>query len=55
MLSRREFQTASFKRCLHYVRSGISLLQPVTYATISNLEKEKEKFELQKVGTKLSD
>ena len=50
MLSKRGFQAASFNRCLHYVRRGVSLWQPVTYVTIYNLEKKKEnyKFELQK-------
>ena len=43
------------ERCLLSVRSGVSLIQPVTYVTISNLEKEKEKFELQKEGIKLFD
>ena len=49
--SKRGFQASSFNRCLHYVRRGVSLLQPVTYVTILNLEKkENSKFELQKEG-----
>ena len=52
ILSKRGFQAASFNRCLHYVRWGVSLWQPVTYVTILNLEEKKEnkKFELQKEG-----
>ena len=51
ILSKRGFQAASFNRCLHYVRRGVSLLQHVTYVTILNLEKkENKKFELQKEG-----
>ena len=42
ILSKR-FQAASFNRCLHYVRRGVSLWQPVTYVTILNLEKKKIK------------
>ena len=42
MLSKRGFQDASFNRCLHYVRRGVSLRQPVTYVTIYNLEKKKK-------------
>ena len=40
-LSKRGFQAACFNRCLHYVRRGVSLWQPVTYVTILNLEKKK--------------
>ena len=43
ILSKRGFQAASFNRCLHYVRRGVSLWQPVTYVTILNLEKKKIK------------
>ena len=43
ILSKREFQAASLNRCLHYVRRGVSLWQPVTYVTILNLEKKKVK------------
>ena len=43
VLSKRRFQAASFNSCLHYVRRGVSLWQPVTYVTISNLEKKKIK------------
>ena len=51
ILSKREFQAASFNRCLHYGRRGVSISQPVTYVTILNLEnKRKLKFELQKDG-----
>ena len=40
ILSKRGFQAASFNRCcLQYVRLGVSLWQPVTYATILNLKK----------------
>ena len=39
---RRLFQAASFNICLHYVRRGVSLWQPVTYVTILNLEKKKK-------------
>ena len=39
ILSKRGFQVASFNRCLHYFRLGVSLWQPVTYVTILNLEK----------------
>ena len=42
ILSKRGFQAASFNRCLHYVRRGVSLWQPVTYVTILNLEKKKK-------------
>ena len=42
ILSKRGFQAASFNRCLHYVRRCVSLLQPVTYVTISNLEEKKK-------------
>ena len=42
IISKRGFQAASFNRCLHYVRRGVSLLQPVTYVTILNLGKIKE-------------
>ena len=42
ILSKRKFQAASFDRCLHYVRRGVSLWKPVTYATILNLEKKKK-------------
>ena len=40
ILSKRGFQAASFNICLHYVRRGVSLWQPVTYVTILNLEKK---------------
>ena len=40
ILSKRKFQAASFNRCLHYVRRGVNLWQPVTYVTILNLEKK---------------
>ena len=43
ILSIRGFQAASFNRCLHYVRRGVSLRQSVTYVTILNLEKKKIK------------
>ena len=43
ILSKRGFQAASFNRCLHYVRRGVSLWPPVTYVTILNLEKKKIK------------
>ena len=36
----RKLQAASFNICLHYVRRGVSLWQPVTYVTILNLEKK---------------
>ena len=39
ILSKRGFQAASFNRCLHYGRRGVSISQPVTYVTILNLEK----------------
>ena len=39
ILSLREFQAASNKRCLHSVHLDISLLQHVTYVIILNLEK----------------
>ena len=42
ILSKRGFQAASFNRCLHYVRRGVILWQPVTYVTILNLEKKKK-------------
>ena len=42
ILSERGFQAASLNRCLHYVCRGVSLLQPVTYVTILNLEKKKK-------------
>ena len=42
ILSKRRFPAASFNRCLHYVRRGVSLLQPVTYVTILNLERKKK-------------
>ena len=42
ILSKRGFQAASFDRCLHYVRRGVSLWQPVTHVTILNLEKKKK-------------
>ena len=48
ILSKREFQATSFNRCLHYVRRGVSLWQPVTYVT--KLWKKNYKFELQKEG-----
>ena len=52
ILSKRGFQAASFDSCLHYVRRGVSLWQPVTYVTIQNLGNKKENltFELQKEG-----
>ena len=43
ILSKRGSQAASFNRCMHYVRRGVSLWQPVTYVTILNLEKKKIK------------
>ena len=43
ILSKRGFQVASINRCLHYVRRGVSLWQPVTYVTILNLEKKEIK------------
>ena len=39
ILSCKEFQAASFQRCLQSVRRGVSLWQLVIYVTISNLEK----------------
>ena len=39
----REFQAASFKRCLHSVLRGVSLWQPVTYVTVTNWGKIKMK------------
>ena len=42
ILSKREFQTASCNRCLHYVRRGVSLWHPVTYVTMLNIEKKKK-------------
>ena len=51
ILSKRGFPAASFNRCLHYVRRGVSLKQPVTYVTVLDLEKKENlKFELQKEG-----
>ena len=44
-----------FKEILAVCTLGINFLQPVTYGTISNLEKEKENFELQNEGNKLSN
>ena len=35
-LSCRELKAESFKKCLHSVRWGVSLLEPVTYVTLSN-------------------
>ena len=43
ILSKRIFQAATFNICLHYVRRGVSLWQPVIYVTILNLEKKKIK------------
>ena len=43
ILSKRGFQAACCNRCLHYVRRGVSLLQPVTYVTMLNLEEKKIK------------
>ena len=43
VLSKREFQAASFDRCLHSVRRSDRLWQPVTYVTILNLERRKRK------------
>ena len=40
ILSEKGFQAASFDRCLHYGRRGVSISQPVTYVTILNLEKK---------------
>ena len=42
ILSKRGFQAASFNRCLHYGRRGVSISTPVTYVTILNLEKKKK-------------
>ena len=42
ILSKRGFQAASFYRCLHYVRQGVSLWQPVTYVIMYNLEKKRK-------------
>ena len=33
ILSYRELKAKSFKRCLHSVLRGVSLLEPVTYVT----------------------
>ena len=41
ILSERSTQAASNKRRLHPVSGGISLLQPVTYVTITYSEKNK--------------
>ena len=40
ILSKRGFQAASFNRCLHYGRLGVSISQAVTYVTILNLKKK---------------
>ena len=40
ILYKRGFQAASCNRCLHYVCRGVSLIQPVTYVTMLNLEKK---------------
>ena len=40
VLSKRGYQAASFNRCLHYVRRGVSLWQFVAYVTILNLGKK---------------
>ena len=42
IISKRGFQAASFDRCLHYVRRGVSLRQPITYVTVLNLEKKRK-------------
>ena len=42
ILSKRGFQAASFKRCLHYGLLDFSISQPVTYVTILNLEKKRK-------------
>ena len=36
ILSSRELKAESFKKCLHSVRWGVSLKEPVTYITLSN-------------------
>ena len=46
ILSKRRFQAASFYRCLHYGRRGVSISQPVTYVTILNLEEKKRKLKV---------
>ena len=48
ILSKRGYQAASFNRCLHYVRRGVSLRQLVTYVTILNLEKIYKSFSYRK-------
>ena len=51
IISKREFQVTYFNRCLHSVRRGVSLWQPVTYVIILHLERMKIKqIELQKEG-----
>ena len=35
ILSCRELKVESFKKCLHSVRWGVSLKEPVTYITLS--------------------
>ena len=36
ILSCSKLKAESFKKCLHSVRLGVSLSEPVTYVTLSN-------------------
>ena len=54
ILSKRRFQAASFNRCLHCVRRGVSFCQPVAYVTILNFEKKLKSLSYRKKANYLN-